>query len=488
MNHYSDINIENVSSTCKKLVRDLHLPGLSVGIVYKDDLIFSEGFGFADIETRKIQNPSLRHRIGSITKTMTGLCAMALVEEGKLSLNERVVDRLPDINIHGHADSLLIRHLMTHTNGIGEAPTMHDYINPWRLFWSNSPNVPKVTESYPHGILVEVKPGTKYAYSNHAFNLLGEIIERVEDKSFDNILKDRIFRPLGMNSTDSYDKPHADLTTGYHHAISHDERDILDLWGLDSPEEDKIDGYNIKGEYSYVKTKASGAVQSSIDDMAIYASMLLREGEGIVNSNTFSFMKKPQWFPHPKLSGIGITFFNKDRYGQYTFYHGGAMVGGWHTQCMIIPEKGLAVLIHMNLWSPDFRSLIDSKILQAVLNAPPKEIFLGQPNVKVLKSAQGVYEPESGHLTNYRMNSELGRVQITEEDGDLILRSRRGSWREGIRLSPFDIDDPYLFAMADKSPELSLLAFEPTINGEISGIRFGQLSYLTKNQTLDPWV
>ena len=86
------------------------------------------------------------------------------------------------------------------------------------------------------------------------------------------------------------------------------------------------------------------------------------------------------------------------------------------------------------------------------------------------------------------MNTELGRVQITEEDGDLILRSRRGSWREGIRLSPFDIDDPYLFAMADKSPELSLLAFEPTINGEISGIRFGQLSYLTKNQTLDPWV
>ena len=108
MKHCSDINIDNVSSTCKKLVRDLHLPGLSVGIVYKDDLIFSEGFGFADIETRKIQNPSLRHRIGSITKTMTGLCAMALVEEGKLSLNERVVDRLSDINIHGHADSFLI--------------------------------------------------------------------------------------------------------------------------------------------------------------------------------------------------------------------------------------------------------------------------------------------------------------------------------------------------------------------------------------------
>ncbi len=79
-----------VRSKIQTVVDDHRLPGISVGVVSSDALVFSEGFGLADIESGRPNEPAMRQRIGSITKTMVGLCAMSLVEEGKLSLEDKV--------------------------------------------------------------------------------------------------------------------------------------------------------------------------------------------------------------------------------------------------------------------------------------------------------------------------------------------------------------------------------------------------------------
>ena len=84
----TDLDVRRISSTAAGLVEEFNLPGMSVGIVVGDDLVFAEGFGFADIESGRPQDPALRQRIGSITKTIVGLCTMALVDEGRLSLDE----------------------------------------------------------------------------------------------------------------------------------------------------------------------------------------------------------------------------------------------------------------------------------------------------------------------------------------------------------------------------------------------------------------
>ena len=124
---FSSADIDRVRATAASLVDEYNVPGMSIGVVSGNELVYSQGFGYADVESGRPQAPELRQRIGSITKTMVGLCALALVEEGKLGLDERVVDRLPDIRFNGPGETLLVRHLMTHTNGIGEAPTMNDY-------------------------------------------------------------------------------------------------------------------------------------------------------------------------------------------------------------------------------------------------------------------------------------------------------------------------------------------------------------------------
>ena len=172
----TDLDIKRITSTAAGLVEEFHLPGMSVGIVVGDDLVLAEGYGFADIESGRPQDPALRQRIGSITKTMVGLCTMALVDEGRLSLDDRVVDRLPDIVFHGPAETLAVRHLVTHTGGIGEAPTMANVTSPYDVLWSDVPEIQPISESYPDGIVIEATPGTKWCYANHGYGLMGEII------------------------------------------------------------------------------------------------------------------------------------------------------------------------------------------------------------------------------------------------------------------------------------------------------------------------
>ena len=96
---------------------ELKPAGFAVGVVEGPDLAFAEGFGFADIESGKRQHPDLRQRIGSITKTMVGLCTMALVDEGRLTLADRLVDHIPELVIDGDAEAVTLRHLLTHTAG-----------------------------------------------------------------------------------------------------------------------------------------------------------------------------------------------------------------------------------------------------------------------------------------------------------------------------------------------------------------------------------
>ena len=82
---------------------------------------------------------------------------------------------------------------------------------------------------------IEVPPGTKWAYANHAFALLGEIISRIEGQRIEEVLRERIFDPLSMASSDCYDLMHPDLTIGYHHAPSHDDLDVMALLGKEPP-------------------------------------------------------------------------------------------------------------------------------------------------------------------------------------------------------------------------------------------------------------
>ena len=486
MTTFTAADMNRVRATAASLVDEYRLPGMSIGVVSSDGILYAEGFGYAEIESSRPQGPRLRQRIGSITKTMVGLCAMALVEEGKLRLGERVVDRLPDINFTGPADTVHVRHLMTHTNGIGEAPRMDQYLDTGAALWSNSVAPVPVTEAYADGIHIEVPAGTKWSYANHAFALLGEIVARIEDERIEEVLRKRIFDPLAMTSTDCYDLMHPDLTVGYHRAPSHDELDVMDVLGNVPPQEPTVDGCNIRGEYVYVGPRAAGAVQSTIHDMAKYASTLLQKSAGIVSPETFNLMTSPQWCPDDRLMSLGLTFMRDEQFGLRSIGHGGGVSGGWNTHIDVFPSEDLAVLTHLNI-SFDKSEEIFSRVIQAVLNAPAADLSECRTDPAILEAAPGVYEPPEGFLTSYRTIRSAGRLQITARDGELYLRSRRGPWREGFRLAQPDPGDPAFFVLDTGAPDPPRLVFVRDERGVPTTIHMNRMTFV-RNDNLTPWV
>jgi CubicO group peptidase (beta-lactamase class C family) len=478
----STTDLDRIRQTAASLVEERHLPGLAVGVVQGDDLVFAEGFGFADIESGRRQDPALRQRIGSIAKTMTALCIMALIDEGRLSLDDRIVELLPDVPLHGHADALTVRHLLTHTGGIGEAPTMEHIVRPGEVLFSDVPDMRSTVEVYPNGILIEVPPGTKWAYANHGYGLLGEILARKERVPVDEVLRRRIFEPLGMAGSDSFERPHPDLTTGYHRAPDADTRVLIERSGGQVPDEEAVDGHNIRmAKYEYVRgdsMRACGAVQSTIYDMARYASAPLRRGGGIVREDTFAAMVAPQWCLDDRMPSQGLAFGRLHRFGRRVFGHGGGVGGGWNTMLSVLPDDDVALLVHLNLASMDIMH-VDSTLMRALVDAPPAAWKAACPlDPVMLAAAPGQYQWSSGPLTSLRIITGLGRVRVKDHDGDLYVHSERGPWKDGARMLPADPSGSTFFMLQTEDIEPTYVALLRNDAGEITGLRAGLMDLI----------
>lgn len=482
------VDAARVSDTAARLLDEHHLPGMAIGVVSGEELVYAEGFGHADIEGARAMTPETRQRIGSITKTMVGLCAMALVEEGRLRLEASVTERLPDVEFHGPADSLTVRHLMTHTGGIGEMPNVEDFSDPDFKLWMSDGDFPGVPEAYPNGVTIEVPPGTKWAYANHGWILLGEIISRIEKEPIEAIVQRRVFEPLGMTNTDLLDEPHDALSTGYHHEPSEDMRELLTRIGREVPDEEAVDGHNIRGKYQYVRGRAAGATQSTIPDMAKYASALLRESKGIVRAETFAEMVKPQWQPDARLASWGLSFQVRPFFGRPGFGHGGGVIGGWNTYISVFREEDLGVLLHVNAMYDEFDHQVVPAVMGAVLGLEHEPPPARTTDARVLETAPGVYEALTpGPLTNFRIMNDTGRVLISVVEGELQFKSRRGCWKRGVPMRAPDPADDELYEIQDGSPEQPRLTLIRNEGGSVTGLRLGRLATMRRNEEIEPW-
>ena len=368
---FSESDAARIRETASHLIDEHHLPGMAIGVVSGEELVFSEGFGYADIKSKAPMTPEHRHRIASVTKTMTALCIMALVDDGRLSLDDRLVDLMPELVLKGPADGVTVWHLLTHTSGIGEVPNPEDLRDPFQYLFCEEPPPRSLTDCYgTDGITIEVPPGTKYAYANHGFVLLGEIVERLESKPLAQVFNERIFAPLGMSDSALDDQQLPRQSTGYHRPRSEDERRMLARAGRELPVEETIDGHNVSAEFLYTWGNAGqGGAQSTIPDMARYASALLRGGGGIVRPETLALMTQDHWRPDARLPGRGLGFGLGSFGGRRSFGHTGEYIGGWHSAMTVFPDEDTAVLVHVNATFPTFEATVKG-VFQAVFDQP----------------------------------------------------------------------------------------------------------------------
>lgn len=159
-------------------------------------VIYKKGLGLANMEWKIPNAPDTKFRLGSITKQFTATLILQLVEQGKIRLDGKVSDYLPDYRKDTGA-KITIHHLLSHTSGVP------NYTAQPGFFENVSRNPFKVADfikKYTSGDL-EFEPGAKFNYSNSGYFLLGAIIEKVTGKNYEQVLQEEIFDPLGMKNT-----------------------------------------------------------------------------------------------------------------------------------------------------------------------------------------------------------------------------------------------------------------------------------------------
>jgi len=167
-----------------------HIPGLSLAVVKNGSIVKSQAYGLANVELNVPAQPDTVFKIGSVSKQFIATGIMLLVEEGKLSLDDKISKYLD-----GATDAwkeITIKHLLTHTSGIvREAPGFDP------LKAQNDADVIKTAYSLP----LRFKPGEKWEYCNVGYFALAEIIHKVAGQPWPEFLSERVFKPLGMSST-----------------------------------------------------------------------------------------------------------------------------------------------------------------------------------------------------------------------------------------------------------------------------------------------
>lgn len=307
------------------------LPGLAIGVVHGQELVWAQGYGYSDLEAKTPVIPTTPFRIGSVTKVFTATAILQLRDAGHLRLDDPITTHLPEFTIRSpfqDAPPITVWNLLTHTAGLPREAAFP--------YWTDHkfPTVDELVAAAADQTLIYT-PGTQYKYSNLGFSLLGAIVERISGKSYGDFVTQNIFTPLAMNSS-AVDPPSGQtdrLAKAYMRRQSDGSRATMDY-------------YEVGG------MAAMGSIVSNVEEMAKFAALNIRQGNStadgpVLSTATMREMHRPQWV-YPSWSGaIGLGFRIAPGDGGNTVSHGG-WIGDHRAHLLMVPEKSLAVVVLTN--------------------------------------------------------------------------------------------------------------------------------------------
>ncbi|MBX2898138.1 MAG: beta-lactamase family protein [Cyclobacteriaceae bacterium] len=310
---------------------DGNRPGGAVLILKNDSIVFSNSYGLADLQTKQKITPQTLFNTGSISKTFVAYVILELAHEGKLSLTDSLSQYFPDFKNPELAHQVRLYHLLTHTSGLPDNRTQFlDSVFLLSAKDEENFNPIKLNDS------LHFEPGTRFEYSNPAFNGLALIIEKVTGNKWQEEVRKRIFIPANMKTSTITDGPYP--TTGVAHAY-------LATAG----------GYIEKdyGEEPTFAAAGNGGVWSSVEELALYEKALrtytILNRQVIDNSRTVWQLANWQ---EPTPPFIGASWFiGQTEAGHKMIYHTGTQ-GGFYGDFVSIPEKGIVYLMLCNVPTP----------------------------------------------------------------------------------------------------------------------------------------
>jgi len=306
-------------------------PGGAVLLVKDNKVVYEKGFGVAAIDTREPITGKTLFNIGSISKTFVAYGILQLAKEGRLSLEDDLYKYFPDFANKKIAKQVKIYHLLTHSSGIPDSRKVAEE-KEFYLTAKDEENFAPLKKTKK----LLFTPGTKYKYSNPAFNGLALIIEKVTGEKWQQFIAKTIFKPAGMQTSTITDGPHPE--TGVSHgyvtnpAGSFDELDY--------------------GEEPTFAAAGNGGVWSSVEELWKYEQAIQQikflDSTWINESRTaWAFTEWKDSIPQR----LGLSWFITKEMGQHMIGHTGSQ-GGFISDYCWLPEHKIFYVLLCNIPKP----------------------------------------------------------------------------------------------------------------------------------------
>jgi CubicO group peptidase (beta-lactamase class C family) len=420
-----------IDSLANLALKTFDVPGIAVAVVKDGKLVYANGYGVTSLRTQKKVDANTLFGIASNSKAFTTAAIGILVDEGKLKLDDKVTDYIPEFKMFDPyvTAEFTIRDLLTHRSGLGLGAgdlmifpdstdfTVKDIIHNLRYL--------KPVSSFR----------SKFDYDNQLYIVAGEVIARVSGMSWEDFIETRIMKPLQM--------------TGSFATFSHikNTKNYIDAHAA-------VDGKVVViPRYIFEATDAAGGIYSNVNDLAKWAIMQMNDGKygDDLSKRLFSStIHRQMWTIQTPLptgpgaynthfGGYGLGWFLNDAKGYLKASHTGGL-DGMVTQVTLFPELKLGIIVLTNQQSGGAFSSVTNEIIDSYIGDTGKDWVKlygdaekagqqGAGNVvagvwKQVEEQKKTALDASVYEGTYHDNW-LGDVTITQKDGQLWFAAKR---------------------------------------------------------------
>ncbi|WP_262695697.1 serine hydrolase domain-containing protein [Kordiimonas aquimaris] len=452
-----------------------HAPGLGLAVVKDGKTLLAKGYGIKSIKTNELVNADTVFQAGSTTKAFASMAVAMLIDDGVLSWDDPIIKHIPEFQMKDKyvQNNLTLRDAFSHNSGVSFLSNVNMFLSKnldsaWGMMSANNQ---------------QASFRRVWDYNNTIFALSGRVVERVTGKPFHQFVRERIFRPLGMNNSLLLD---AEVATAKNRAEAHQ----------------RINGQDYQIIYPYIEySQAAGMLNSTPNDMAKWMTFLTAggvwEGERLVSEAHVREMMSPQMLLKPEsiypaaasythdYYAYGLAWFVHDYAGEKVAMHTGS-INGMSAILGLIPDHNIGVYVFINSDHIEYRHALMYKVF---------DLFLGNEGNDWSSTLYDVYHPEAQSAPTGGKVTEHPDVSIDALKGTydlkgsypLIIRDNGGKLVAHLGVTRTDLvrqaDNSYLLVDPENPdlPSNNNLGIIVNDEGRVSALTLSGLTFTRRN-------
>jgi len=377
----------------EKTLKDWNAPGIGVGIVVGDKLVFAKGYGVTEFGGSQRVDTATLFQAGSISKPVAAMVALKRVQDGKIALDENINNKLqtwklPD-NEFTAKKKVTLANLLSHTGGL----TVHGF--PGYAVDEKIPTLPQVLDgtepANTAAVRVDMEPGTKFRYSGGGTTIAQLAIMDIEKKPYPQIAKETVLGPLNMTNS-TYSQP------------------LPDDWRKKAASGHRGNGSTVAGKIHVYPEMAAAGLWTTPADLARFGIEVQLSYAG--RSNKILSQQMIEKMVTPFMEEVGLGFFI-DKHGNSVYFGHGGADEGFRAQLLMHREKGYGAVVMVN----SDNGQIMEEVLRSIARAYNWDEFLPPVNEIISLDASKLDE----YAGRFQVNPDR-ILTIAREEGKLIAR------------------------------------------------------------------